>query len=233
MVEDIFRGGEGDVLSTGPGEDAIEKGVFGDGTVVGAAAGDEPNVNAVGDHILYSGRFRLGAVLLKKIEGGAGRGNGVHFGIGEKSPAVPVGRGIHRTDVGETDAKGIIEGGGCVESGITAGAAADSRKVVDNNPTLLRQLLEEMIGGDVLFIHAGVAGTVAEENDGIGMVSFEVLENVRITQPVGSAVSSAIIENKGGVAGDIGRDIKETFGIPVDGTVGISFVWFDDQGIIE
>ena len=201
--------------------------------MVGTAAGDEPDVNAVGDHVLNGRRLRLGAVLLKEIEGSAGGGDRIHLGIGEESPAVPIGRSVHGADVGEADAEGIIEGSGCVESGITAGAAADGGEIMHDDTAFFRQLLQEMIGENVFFIHACAAGTVAEENDGIGMVSFEVLENVRITQPVGSAVSAAIIENKRGTGRDIRRNIKETFGIPVDGTVGISFVWFDDQGIIE
>ena len=233
MGEDIFRGGKGDVFSAGPGEDAVEKGVFGNGTMVGTAAGDEPDVNAVTDHILYGRSIRLGGVLLKKIEGSAGGGNGVHLGFGEKSPAVPVGRGVHRADVGKSDAEGIIEGGSRIESGIAAGAAADGGEIMHNDTTLLCQLLEEMVGGDILFIHAGASGTVAEENDGIRMPGFKVLKDIRETQPVGGSVSSTIIENKGGVAGDIGRNIKEPFGIPVDGAVGIGSVWFGNQGIIK
>jgi len=93
--------------------------------MVGAATGDEPDVDAMRDHILNGRRFWLGAVLLKEIKGGAGGSNRGHLGIGEESPAVPVGRGVHGADVGEADAKGIIEGGSCIESGIAAGAAAD------------------------------------------------------------------------------------------------------------
>ena len=146
--------------------------------MVCTAAGDEPDIDAMGDHILNSRRFRLGAVLLKKVEGGAGGGNGVHLGIGEKGPAVPVGRGVHRADIGEMDTESVIERGGSIEGGIAAGAAANGREVVDNNPTLLCQLLKEMISGDVFFVHAGAAGTVPEKNDGIGMPGFEVLENI-------------------------------------------------------
>ena len=199
--------------------------------MVGAAAGDEPDIDAMVDHILNGRRFRPGAMLLKKIEGGAGGGYRGHLGIGEESPAIPVGRGVHGADIGEANAEGIIEGGGSIEGSIAAGAAADSGEVVDNNATLLRQLLEEMVGGDILFIHAGAAGAIAEENDGIRMPGFEILEDIREAQPVGGAVSSAIIENKGGVAGDIGRNIKEPFGIPVDGTVGIGSVGLCDQRV--
>ena len=179
MCEGIFRGWEGDVFSTGPGENAVEKGVFRDGAVVGTATGDKPDIDAMGDHILNGRRFRLGAVLLKKEKGGAGRSNRVHLGIGEKSPAVPIGRGVHGADIGETDAEDVIQRGGCIESGIAAGAAADGGEIVHDDATLLCQLLKEMIGGDVFFIHAGAAGTVPEENDGIGMPGFEVLENIR------------------------------------------------------
>lgn len=176
--EDVFRGGEGDVFSAGPGEDAVKKGVFRDGAMIGAAAGDEPDVDAVGDHILNGRRFGLGAVLLKEKEGSAGGGNGVHLGIGEKGPAVPIGRGVHGADIGETDAEDIIQRGGCIESCIAAGAAADGGEIMHDYAAFLRQLLEEMIGGDVFFIHAGAAGTIPEENDGIGMPGFEVLENI-------------------------------------------------------
>ena len=178
MCEGIFRGWEGDVFSTGPGENAVEKGVFRDGAVVGTATGDKPDIDAMGDHILNGRRFRLGAVLFKEIEGGSCGGNGIHLGIGEESPAVPVGRGVHGADIDEADAEGIIEGGGSIEGGIAAGAAADGGEVVDDDSAFLCQLLEEMIGGDIFFIHMGAAGTVAEENDGIGMPGFEVLENI-------------------------------------------------------
>lgn len=164
--------------------------------MVGTAAGDEPDVNAVGDHVLNGRRLRLGAVLLKEIEGSAGGGDRVHLGRGEKSPAVPVGRGIHGADVGEADTEGIIEGGGSIECGIAAGAAADGRKVVDNNLTFLCQLLKEMIGGDIFFIHAGAAGAVTKEDDGIGVPDLKVLKNIGEAQPIGGAVSPAIIEDK-------------------------------------
>ena len=35
------------------------------------------------------------------------------------------------------------------------------------------------------------------------------------------------------MAGDVGRNIKETLRVPVDGAVRIGSVWFGDQGIIE
>ena len=200
--------------------------------MVGTAAGDEPDINAMGDHILYGRRFRLCAVLFKKIEGGAGGGYRVHLGIGEKSPAIPVGRGVHGADVGEADAEGIIEGSGCVESGITAGAAADGGEIMHDDTTLLCQLLEEIIGGDIFFIHTGAAGTVTEENDGVRVPDLKVLKNIGEAQPVGGAVTTAIIEDKRGTGRDIRRNIEETFGIPIDGTVGIGSVWFGDQGII-
>lgn len=233
MGENIFGRGESDIFSAGPGEDAVFKCVFGNGTVISAAAGDEPDVYAMGDHILNGRCFRLGSVLLKKIEGGAGRSNRVHLGIGKKSPAVPIGRGIHGTDIGEADAEGIIEGGGSIEGGIAAGTAADGREVVDNYPTLLCQLLKEMIGGDILFIHTGAAGTVTEENDGVRVPDLKVLKDIGEAQPVGGAVTPAIIEDKRGTGRDIRRNIEETFGIPIDGTVRIGSVRFGDQGIIE
>ena len=201
--------------------------------MVGTAAGDEPDVNAVGDHVLNGRRLRLGAVLLKEIEGSAGGGDRIHLGIGEESPAVPIGRSVHGADVGEADAEGIIEGSGCVESGITAGAASNGGEVVDDDSAFFCQLLKEMIGGDILFVHSRAAGTVAEEDDRIRMISFEVLENIGITQPVGGAVSPAIIEDKRGTGRDVRRNIKEPFGVPVDGTVGIGSVRFADQGIIK
>ena len=200
--------------------------------MVCTAAGDEPDIDAMGDHILNGRRFGLGAVLLKEIEGGAGGGNRVHLGIGEKSPAVPVGRGVHGADVGEANAEGIIEGGGGIKGSIAAGAAADGREVVHNNPTLLCQLLKKMIGGDVFFIHTGAAGTVTEENDGVRVPDLKVLKDIGEAQPVGGAVTTAIIEDKRGTGRDIRRNIEETFGIPIDGTVGIGSVWFGDQGII-
>ena len=164
--------------------------------MVGAAADDEPDINAMGDHILNGWRFRLGAVLLKKIEGGAGGGYRGHLGIGEECPAIPVGRGVHRADIGEASAEGIIEGGGSIKGSIAAGAAADGREIVDNNPTFLCQLLKEMIGGDIFFIHAGAAGAVTKENDGIGVPDLKVLKNIGEAQPIGGAVSPAIIEDK-------------------------------------
>ena len=228
MSEDIFGRRKSDCLTSGPGEDAIEKGVFGDGAVVGAAASDEPSVDIVVYHGLYSRSIRLGAMLLKEIECSSCGSNRVHLGIGKKSPAVPIGRGIHGTDIGEADAEGIIEGGGSIEGGIAAGTAADGREVVDNYPTLLCQLLKEMIGGDILFIHTGAAGTVTEENDGVRVPDLKVLKDIGEAQPVGGAVTPAIIEDKRGTGRDIRRNIEETFGIPIDGTVGIGSVWFGD-----
>ena len=35
------------------------------------------------------------------------------------------------------------------------------------------------------------------------------------------------------MAGDVGRNIKETLRVPVDGAVRISSVWFGDQRMIE
>lgn len=164
--------------------------------MVSTAAGDEPDVYAMGDHILNGRRLRLCAVLLKEKEGGAGGGDRVHFVGGKKSPAVPIGRGVHRTDIGKTDAEGIIEGGGCIESSIAAGAAANGGEIMHDDTTFLCQLLKKMVGGDIFFIHACAAGAVAEENDGIGMPGFEILKNIREAQPVGGAVSPAIIEDK-------------------------------------
>ena len=92
--------------------------------------------------------------------------------------------------------------------------------------------VKKMIGGDVFFIHTGAAGTVPEENDGIRVPDLKVLENIREAQPVGGPVSSAIIKNKRGTGRDIRRNIKETFGIPEDGPIGIGSIGFCDQGII-
>ena len=53
-----------------------------------------------------------------------------------------------------------------------------------------------MIGGDIFFIHAGAAGAVTKENDGIGVPDLKVLKNIGEAQPIGGAVSPAIIEDK-------------------------------------
>ena len=231
--EDIFRGGEGDVLSAGPGEDAIEKGVFGDGTVVGAAAGDEPGINIVADNILNCRCFGLGAVLLKEIEGGAGGSDRVHFSIREKGPTIPVGCCIHGTDIGKADAEGIIEGGSCVESGIAAGTAAYGGEIMNNDTAFLCNLLQNMVHEGVMLVHKSSSRTIAKKDDCVGMVDLKVLKDVRIAQPVDGTVAATVIQQERGMACDFGRNVEEASRMPINSALRICFVWFCNEGIIE
>ena len=208
MSEDIFGRRKSDCLTSGPGEDAIEKGVFGDGTVVGAAASDEPSVDIVVYHGLYSRSIRLGAMLLKEIECSSCGSNRVHFGIREKGPAIPVGCCVHGTDIGKADAEGIIEGGSCVESGIAAGAAAYGGEIMDNDTAFFCNLLKNMVHEDILLIHECSSRTIAKKDDCVGMVDLKVLKDVRIAQPVDGTVAATVIQQEGGVTCNFRWNIK-------------------------
>ena len=221
MSEDIFGRRKSDCLTSGPGEDAIEKGVFGDGAVVGAAASDEPSVNVVVYHGMYSRSIRLGAMLLKEIECSSCGSNRVHFGIREKGPAIPVGCCVHGTDIGKADAEGIIEGGSCVESGIAAGAAAYGGEIMDSDTTFFCNLLQNMIHENILLIHKSTSRTVAKKDDCVGMIGFKILEYVGITQPVDGTVSATIIQQEGRVACNFGRNVEEASRMPVNSALGI------------
>ena len=96
----VFRRGEVYLFTCRPGENAIVESIEGNGTMVGTGAANEPGVYTVIKNCLKLRRTSTCPVLLEEKEHGSGFGNRIHFSRGEHAPAVPISRGVERTDVG-------------------------------------------------------------------------------------------------------------------------------------
>ena len=126
MRESIFRVGKSYRFSSRPGKDTIIKSVGGDSAVGSTGAKNEPGIYTMIQYFLELRSTCASSMLFKKEEHSSSFGDGIHFRRGEHTPAVPISRGIKRTNIGEADAKSVKENCCCVESSIATCTTADS-----------------------------------------------------------------------------------------------------------